>query len=101
MSDWDEAKKWAEDAFEGSREGIGASGIFLLGFSGKKEDALQCLQLGMAIMMNKPIVVMADGDIPIPKTLERVAVRVTRADFANPQKMAEEIQRVTKELEDE
>jgi hypothetical protein len=83
-----EQRKWIEDAFDGSREGISSSQLFVVGFSGKKDDAVQCLQLGMAIMMNKPIIVLADDATPIPKTLERVAVRVARTDLHDAKKIA-------------
>lgn len=92
-----EQRKWVEDAFDRNREGISGSDMFVVAFSGRRDDALQCLQLGMAIMMNKPIVILADEGSVIPKTLERVAVRVTRADFKNPEKMAEIIKQITEE----
>lgn len=93
----DDMKEWAGEAFDRNREGISSSEMFVVGFSGTRDDALQCLQLGMAIMMNKPIVILADGDVELPKTLERVAVKVTRAQFSDPEAMDRAIKEITED----
>lgn len=86
-------------SFLRNKKGIGDSDLFFLMFNDNgKQDALQCLQLGIAIMMDKPIIVMADDAAKLPKNLARLAVKVKRADIEDPQKFALAVKEIQEEL---
>lgn len=92
MIDWDvpippEYQEWLTRAFKENKSGIEKSGVFLSLFSGNMiKDSLACLQLGIAIMLDKPIVVLADQLEQIPRNLRKIAIVVDVIDKKNPER---------------
>jgi hypothetical protein len=85
----DEMKKLREDA-KRNREKIASSGAFVSFFSkGCLDDPLVMMQLGMAIMMDKPILVVGTDDTEIPENLKRVATRVERVAERNSEELTD------------
>ncbi len=73
----DEAKKWLEENAKASEEKIESSAIFMAIHSkGMKESPLCALQLGIAILLNKPIAVIALDGEPVSPMLEKLAFAV-------------------------
>ncbi len=68
---------WLKTATEASGEKIEKSGIFLsLLTKNYKKDPLCALQLGIAIILGKPLaLIVVDGE-PVPETLRRLAFAV-------------------------
>lgn len=48
------------------------------------KDPLCALQLGFAILFDKPIMLIVNKDAPVPKHLEKIAVAIERVDLCNP-----------------
>lgn len=87
-----EFKKMLGEASEGSAKKIAESGSFLAIFTSNfKESAVPLLQLGIAIMMDKPIILLIPKEhwgIKIPIHLEKIASLIRRVDFDNEAEMA-------------
>ena len=67
-------EKWLKKAAISSREKIEDSSIFLSLFTKNyRDDPLCALQLGIAIMLGKPIAILAPEGAEIPDTLARLA----------------------------
>src|SRR6266403_4432408 len=87
-----EFRKWLGNASESSAEKIKESGSFLAIFTDDyKKAALPLLQLGIAIMMDKPIILIVPKEhwnIKIPLHLEKIASLIKRVDFDDEKEMA-------------
>lgn len=69
----DETNAWLKRAQEGSEEKIKSSAVFMTLLSPGKPDPLMALQLGLAILYNKPIAVLALQDQKIPESLRNLS----------------------------
>lgn len=66
-------------------EGIQNSAFFLAIFSGNyATDAVCLLQLALAIVMDKPIVLIVPLGIPIPAKLRQIADAIEEVDMEEP-----------------
>lgn len=94
------AKEWAAKAFKGNLEPLKGSEFFLCLFSGDVEkDALMCLQFGMAMFLDKPIIIICRVGQHIPENLRKVAKVIREVDIENhPTEAAEAIKQI---LEDQ
>lgn len=91
----DELKKWIEEATKKTKPGIEGSDIFASIVSPNYlNDPLCALQLGIAILLDKPIFLIVERSAKIPPGLVRVAQHIERADLSNP----EDLQRATTSL---
>lgn len=94
-----EFEKWLGDASERNAEMIKDSGAFLSIFTENyKEGALPLLQLGIAIMMDKPIILIIPKEhwgIKIPIHLEKIATLIKRVDFDDKKAMAKVTRQVS------
>lgn len=83
MSDQEtEFKKWLADAGKDSGEKIANSAAFIgIGTTNYMENPLCALQLGLAILMDKPIYMIVDKSRPVPKALVKVADCIERVDM--------------------
>lgn len=91
-----EMEEWLKRHAASSGEGMKKSSIFLaLASNDSVKDALFCLQLGYAIMLNKPVVAMVEADMKVPPLLEKIATKIIRLDT----KSEEDRARAFKELE--
>lgn len=75
----------------GARTGkkIGESHSFAAIFTKNFLNSPECaLQLGYAILMDKPIVLIADKNVKIPESLVKIAKLIERVDMSKPSEMA-------------
>lgn len=73
------------EMYKGNMEKIGESAIFLNLFSPEmSKQVLPCLQLGLAIMLDKPIVIVAPEGREIPNNLRCVAAAIYEGDMRDP-----------------
>lgn len=88
---------------ERSDDGIRQSRLFISLFSGSyKEDPIPLLQLGLAIIHDKPIALIVLDDEIVPENLKKIAVsirRIKRGDEEALKKAVEEITSLVKDLE--
>lgn len=86
---------WLKDAAEGSVPKMKESASFLSVFTKNfANEPLCALQLGFAVLMDKPIILIADQSEPIPKHLIRLAALIERVDISNKT----EVQRATESI---
>lgn len=98
-----EMKKWLGDAAEGSAKKIAESGSFLAIFTDNyRQAAVPLLQMGIAIVMDKPIILIIPKEhwsTPIPHHLSKIATLVKRVDFDDEEamnKVMAEVAEITK-----
>lgn len=97
----DETNEWLDKAYSGTKEKLeGSSTYFGLISEGCKSDPLMALQLGMAILMNKPIAVVMVEDEPVPKALEHIAFYIGRVSRSDDDSMAKCVRDMTARLND-
>jgi hypothetical protein len=90
-----ESKKWLKRAVDGSGEKIEKSAIFASLYSGGyHKDPLCALQLGIAIMLDKPICLIAIDGQPIPKHLEKIAFAIERVNDPSEAAMRDAMTRI-------
>ena len=93
----DEELKWLKKVALSSGEKIEESSIFLtLLTDNYKSDPVCALQLGIAIMLGKPIVVVANDEIDIPDSLARIADKVEV--YSEKEGMEKAVTRALKDL---
>lgn len=91
-SDEKEMTEWLKRANKGSAEKIKDSDIFLsLATDNYMDSPLCALQLGLAILMDKPILVVANTDQKVPENLLRIAKVVVRGDLENSEGMSKAV----------
>lgn len=74
-----ETKNYLKRVVKGSAEKISESAVYLGLFSDNWEkDPVPIMQLGLAMVMDKPIVMVALDDVPIPENIRKVAVAIER-----------------------
>jgi hypothetical protein len=79
MSESDEIKEWAKKAVDRSLGPIGKSAVFLaLSPDKMKDDPLPILQMGLAVLLDKPIIILAREGEPIPSNVQKIALEVVR-----------------------
>lgn len=92
--DWDAIVRHTRDELLPMLEN---SAVVLNIAPGGKPDAKYCIELGMSIMLDKPILVVAPAGHPVPDRLRRVADEVVEADMdteAGQQLLAAAIKRM-------
>lgn len=89
MSD-DDIKEWARKVFERSFPQMRASAVFLSVYSkGMREDPTPCLQLGIALLLDKPIIVLAAEGEAVPENLRKVAKKICTYNLDSPESLQE------------
>ncbi len=81
-----EEKEWLDENAKRSGEGIESSSLFFTILTkGYKEEPLCALQLGIAILLDKPIAIVALDGVPVPRVLQKLAFAIehcnTQDDF--------------------
>lgn len=96
-----ETYNWLINAADRNCAMIDDSKVFVSLFSkDMTKDAIPCLQLGLAIMLDKPIIVVADPRDDIPENLQHCATAIFQGDPGDPkfqEFLAQELQRLAKE----
>jgi hypothetical protein len=79
-------RAWLNEAAARSKDNIENSEIYA-GVVTKSfiEDPLCALQLGYALLLDKPIVLIVDKNVQIPASLVRAAKVIERVDFEEPE----------------
>jgi len=94
----DEFDRYVEHARRKTTQEITGSAAFISIAPRPEElDVKFCLELGLAIMLDKPIIVVAFDDRDVPERLRRVADRVVETDIdteAGARKLAEAINEI-------
>lgn len=81
-----EEELWLLQAAQQNYDKIKNSGVFLSLFNhDMTKDAVPCLQLGLAMMLDKPIIVVARPDETIPENLKKVATAIYQGDLSSPE----------------
>lgn len=81
-------KDWLDHAGKDSGQKISDSAAFIgVGSTNYMENPLCALQLGLAILMDKPIFMIVDHDRPVPKALVKVADCIERVKMNDPRDM--------------
>lgn len=77
-----EAKKWLKSATDKIDKRLKESAVYA-GLVSKDflQDPECALQLGLSIFYDKPIILIVDKDLELPKNLVKIATLVTRIDF--------------------
>ncbi len=96
-----EFEAWLKGAAEDSGNKIASSSLFA-GIVTKNflNNPLCALQIGYAVLMDKPIVLIVDKDATIPALLTRVAKVIERVDLENPEDMARAHESISKLAEE-
>lgn len=82
----DDEKKQLQEAVDRNLEPMKASTLFLGLYAPEmRKDPVALIQMGLAIILDKPIAVVAFDDDPIPKALEKIAFITRRARRADPE----------------
>lgn len=96
-----EGYDWLINAADRNCAMIDDSKVFLSLFSrDMTKDAIPCLQLGLAMMLDKPIIVVARPEDEIPENLQNVATAIFQGDPADPkfqEFLGNELRRLSKE----
>jgi hypothetical protein len=82
MSEQDRWEEWLGEAAERSAEKIADSAVFMGLFSKDyRESSLCLLQLGIAIMLDKPILMVVPPDVEVPENLRKLAAGLCVIDI--------------------
>jgi nucleoside 2-deoxyribosyltransferase len=97
--DNDDARAWAEHVLAEVVPKIQeSSAVISLWPSGEVPDAKLAVETGYAILLGKPIIVVAAPDVKLPATLEAVARTVVRWNgHERPEALVEALQAVMEE----
>ena len=98
-----EARNWAQKVVDFSRRGIEESENFCsIVTEGYLSDPLCATQLGMAIMSDKPIILMVKVGTKIPKHFEKIASGIIYFQDQNDfPKAAKRMEAILKKIESE
>lgn len=86
-------REWA-DTLKENVEKITDSEIFLGMMSGKFDDPLQCLQFGIAVMLDKPIYLVVAEGTKLPRNLLRMAQKVEYVAWGDTDSMSAAVNRI-------
>lgn len=90
-------KAWAADVHDNLLPKLKASAITVSLAPNGETDIKYAVELGLSIMLDKPIIVVAEKGQELPSRLQRVADRVIYADFRTEAGRAE-VARALKEI---
>jgi hypothetical protein len=83
----EDIREWAKRAAEASKELQNSTVMTSIVTRDFMKDPLCALQLGMAILWNKPIVLLVDKTMTIPPALTKVADLIQHIDVDDPNSM--------------
>ena len=83
-----ETMHWLRKVAESSGEGIEKSKIFLSIFSKSYKEEPECaLQLGIAVLLDKPIYLVVPHGVEIPENIKRLAKGFEYFEFGNEESL--------------
>lgn len=81
-------EQWLKDAADDSGKKIQSSEVFTgILTENFLNNPLCALQMGYAVLMDKPIILIVDEKTPIPKSLAKLAKVIERINIDNPKDM--------------
>lgn len=81
--------EWLRKSYDKNSTGIKASQVFASIFSESAKDSPEfALQIGLAVLMEKPIVIIAERSTRVPAGLLKIATAVERVSFGESSDMA-------------
>lgn len=90
----DEEKKYLDKVAKSSEIGLKSSKIFLgIGTEEYYKDPVSMLQIGMAVLMDKPIYLLVPHGTNIPRNLKVVA---THIEYYGPNELIEKTDKIIK-----
>lgn len=91
------ADEWLKQNAKDSGAKIEASGSFMsLVTKNYLESPLCALQLGIAVMLDKPIVLIVDKNTEVSKHLVKIASLIEKIDLNNPEELKRAIESIGK-----
>lgn len=73
----DEEKKWLSETMERNQKGLRGSAMFLSIYTNEyQKDPVAVMQFGLAVLSNKPILILAKKDQEICENVKRVACAI-------------------------
>ena len=102
MSDpWAELEEYLEHARKELVPKMPGSAFVMTLVPGGEPDLKFCLELGLAIMLEKPLIVAVSPGSHVPERLMQIAAAVVEVDMEDPSKGAQELGRVMARLKKE
>jgi hypothetical protein len=99
MSDWSDdpkAKAWLDRVKAEMLPKMEASAMSVVILAGTPDPKL-CVELGAAILLDKPIIILVPDDTPVPANLKRCATAIIRGRPSDP-KVARELNECLKSV---
>jgi hypothetical protein len=85
MKESEELEQWLKESMERNHQPMKDSAVFASILSGDlTKEPLCALQLGLAILMDKPIILIVDHAVKLPKHLVKIAEVIERVDIKDP-----------------
>lgn len=92
-------KKWFKDIVADSGAKIENSDCFMSLFTPNYKQSPQCaLELGIAIMLDKPIALLVSKGTTVPAVLERIATAIEFCDSDDPEEFHQATKRLLKKV---
>lgn len=83
-----EEELWLLKAAQENYDKINDSSVFLTLFHHDMvKDTIPCLQLGLAMMLDKPILIVCPEEREIPENLKKVAIGIYQGELNTPEFM--------------
>lgn len=96
----EDSKKWLKAATEDSGEKIEKSAIFMSLFSKSyAKEPLCALQLGIAILLDKPICLMVVEGGKVPEHLKKIAFAIEQVTDTHPDSMKVAYEKIQKKFD--
>lgn len=84
-----EQKKWVKDSIERNLNGMNQCRTMVSIWSGDcARDPLMVLQMGLAVMLDKPIAILCVKNTPIPENIRKLAFAIEFVDKVEDSKDA-------------
>jgi nucleoside 2-deoxyribosyltransferase len=93
MSDWSqepEAQRWIADVQENMVPRMQASGA-VVSIQAGKTDVKHAVELGMALLLDKPLILAVTPGVEVPERLRRAADDVIVFDMTEPEATAQRV----------
>lgn len=95
-----EARAWARRVLDEVVPMIDGSSVFVSLVPREEVDIKFAVETGLALMMDKPIIVVIQPGMPLPSKLQAVADAIVEFDASDPAAMQERIQQAFREVMD-
>lgn len=100
---WDhpDARAWLDDIRERLVPAMADTQLVATVYTGGEPDVKLAVETGIAVLLDKPIVLVVQSGVKVPDKLVRVADRIVEGDVADPAQIARGIQQALESLDTE